>query len=123
MPRAHPEDHPAPRIGIRLPVTLTFEETGITAEGVSENMSETGILVVTSLEPQPGGVVDLEVGSFDARAELVWSRKLGTNEVRLGMRFTQIGQQAQDFLGGFRKYLDEHGYQLRGTDDEELPAD
>ena len=118
MATVHPEAAPAPRIGIALPVKMTLEGTGVTAKGISENMSETGILVVTSIEPQRGGGVDLEVGSFRARAELIWSRKLAEGEVRLGMKFTHLGREAQNFLSGFRTYLDDHGYRLRESIDE-----
>ncbi len=100
---------PAPRITVKLPVTLTFEESSTTAKGISENMSETGVLVLTSRKEPEGAIAKLSFQTFDATAEVRWAATV-EGDVRLGMKFVYIDERGREFVHRFSEYLRDHGY-------------
>lgn len=111
MPSTNSELSPAPasapRIAIRLPLTVEFERGG-SVEGVSENLSETGALVLTSREAAPGTIITLKFQAFEAIAEIIWTRSV-RDAVRIGLRFTSLEPRGWEFIHGFSEYLRRSG--------------
>ena len=80
----------APRFDIQLVVALAFEGCGTTVQGVSQNISETGVLIRSSALAPRGAVARLEFKEFATKAEVIWTRE--TDEgLLLGMRFLSVG--------------------------------
>ena len=80
----------APRFNIQLVVAMTFEERGTTAQGVSQNISETGVLIRSSAMAPRGAVARLEFTEFKTKAEVIWTRET-EDGLLLGMRFLSMG--------------------------------
>lgn len=104
---SEPSPAPAPRIAIHLPLTVEFER-GVSVEGVSENLSETGALVLTSREAPQGTIVTLKFQAFEASAKVIWARNI-RDATRLGLRFTSIEPRGWEFIHGFSEYLKQSG--------------
>ena len=101
-------DKPKARFNFRLAVTLTFEECGRTSQGISQNISETGVLIHSSTRPTRGAVARLEFEEFEAEAEVVWTKE--TDYGRLfGMRFLSMGWGDRSALTGLFELMEEYG--------------
>ena len=101
-------ERPAPRIDIRLVIELIFEDYGPTIQGVSENISETGVLVRASGIARQGTTVRLEFKEFGVHAELIW-RKETRDGILLGMRFLSIEWGNRNALTHVFEFMEKHG--------------
>ena len=81
----------ARRREVQLPVELTFDQSVLRLLGESQNMSLTGMLIVSEDPKPPGTAVRFRFDDFEGRAEVVWRRE-GYEGSLLGMRFTALGQ-------------------------------
>jgi hypothetical protein len=87
---------PAPRYDIELSVRLVPGGSDAAFTGTSENISETGVLVLAErLEPR-GALLYLEFPVFEARGEVIWTRETEEElQVLLGMRFLALGGKTE----------------------------
>lgn len=96
-----PRTEPAPRRDIRMPMELRNgnPDQGSTG-GHSVNISETGMLVCTSIEPEVGSVLDFAFGEeLKGRCEVIWSRNTEEGETLIGVRFQSLSRRARKILG------------------------
>jgi hypothetical protein len=101
-------ERPAPRINIRLIIELICEDCEPMIQGVSENISETGVLVRTSGIARQGTTVHLEFKEFGVHADLVW-RKDTRDGILLGIRFLSIGWGDPKALTHVFEFMEKHG--------------
>jgi hypothetical protein len=102
-------EKPAPRVNIQLVVALEFEECGTTAQGVSQNISETGVLIRSSKLAPRGAVARLEFKEFKTEAEVIWTKE-AEHGLLLGMRFLSMGWRARKALSDILESTGEEGY-------------
>lgn len=88
MKRSHGS---AQRREVQLRVELTFDRSMLRLSGESQNMSLTGMLVVSE-DPKPRGTpVRFRFEDIEGRAEVVWGRESYEGSL-LGLKFTALGQ-------------------------------
>jgi hypothetical protein len=85
---------PARRRNIALPVELTFQPSGETANGISMNISATGVLVNASKPTPRGTVVRMKFKKFSAQGEVMWTKDANEGFL-LGMQFAVLGWRAR----------------------------
>ena len=85
---------PAGRHEVCLPVELTFDRSALRLLGESQNMSQTGMLILSEDPKPPGTPVRFRFDDFQGRAEVVWRREAPDGSL-LGMRFTALGQRGR----------------------------
>lgn len=91
-------DRPAPRVNVKLPVTLTLNGSPLPTRGISVNLSETGVLVRAARRAERGTLVQLDFPEFKAKGEVIWTRDAGEEGTLLGMRFASIGWRDRRFV-------------------------
>jgi hypothetical protein len=90
---------PAPRYDVSLPVELSIPSTKVRFSGVSENLSETGVLLRASALLPLRAVVQLQFPGFASVGEVIWSRNVPGNEsVLIGMRFLETSREDRKIL-------------------------
>ena len=90
---------PAPRFVIPLPVELSIPATKVRFEGVSENISATGVLVRAKQLLPLRASVHLQFPEFATEGEIIWSRSLSEEaSVLMGLRFVGMSGDAQRAL-------------------------
>ena len=88
---------PARRREVCLPVELTFDRSALRLSGESQNMSHTGMLILSEDPKPPGTPVRFRFDDFHGRSEVVWRREAPDGSL-LGMRFTALGQRGRTTL-------------------------
>ncbi len=84
----------AQRREVRLPVELTFDRSALLLLGESQNMSQTGMLILAEDPKPPGTPVRFRFDEFQGRAEVVWRREAHDGSL-LGMKFTALGERGR----------------------------
>ena len=99
---------PAPRFDIELDVRLIHEDSNTEFHGVSKNMSETGVLVLTERQEPRGTRLGLEFPAFKGEGEIIWTKATDEGAL-LGMRFLSMGWRDRRALKSLFKFVDESG--------------
>jgi hypothetical protein len=84
---------PAPRFDIALPVELIEEQAGSRFQGVSINISESGMLVRAEEARPKGTRLSFSFAPFGGIAQVIWIRSLAEGEesrTLLGMKFVSM---------------------------------
>jgi c-di-GMP-binding flagellar brake protein YcgR len=87
---------PAPRFDIALPVELTEGREEARFQGVSVNISESGMLVRAEQERPRGTTLSFSFAPFGGTAQVIWIRQLveeqeeGAAGTLLGMKFVSM---------------------------------
>ena len=96
---ANPLAIPAARYDIELAVRLVPEGSGTELRGMSLNLSESGVLVLTDrLEPNDTRV-QTAFQAFTSTSEVVWTREADeTGDVLLGMKSVSLSRKDRKSL-------------------------
>jgi hypothetical protein len=86
----------APRREVESPVQMTFDGASPSIQGVSVNLSTTGMLVRSHLPKPRGTPLSFDFPLFEGRGQVVWSAESVDGDALLGMKFLLIGQQIDD---------------------------
>ena len=89
---------PAARFDIELDVRLIPEDSNIEFHGVSKNMSETGVLVLTERQEPRGTRLGLEFPVFKGKGEVIWTRETEKADALLGMKFVSLSRKDRKSL-------------------------
>ena len=93
------DDIPAPRYDIELSVRLIPSDPEKTFRGVSQNLSETGVLVRAERSEPLRTMLRVEFPVFAASGEVIWTRETGEDlGVFLGMKFQALSSEDKRML-------------------------
>jgi hypothetical protein len=93
------DNRAAPRYAIELEVELRSRDTDFAFVGITENLSESGLLVRTWRTEPKGTLFDLTFPTFRGAAEVVWTRESDEQEgAGLGMRFVSLSSTGNEEL-------------------------
>ena len=90
---------PAPRYDIELSVQLFPQGSDDGFNGVTKNMSQTGVLVSGENDQPLGAIVRLKFPEFEWTAQVIWTRDTEKElRVLLGMKFLSLSSEDQKML-------------------------
>lgn len=92
---------------------VSVDDAGRTIQegmGRTLNVSESGILLETAFEAEPGQSVSLTIAVgddlIDLKGEIIRCRKTAENEYQTGVRFLELDRDARDIVRIIRRQLD-----------------
>ena len=89
---------PAPRYGISVSLILLFHDPKGRFRGVTRNISESGMLVVSTAMRRRGSPVQFESSIFSGGAEVIWTREDHEGEMLLGLKFIELSNRDRNAL-------------------------